>query len=235
MSGTAKTNDFQKRAFADVGGDSDETNGGGKRLRGPEIGMAEGDGCPNQHTSHINTRPFNSNNRYRVINHSRLTKLEDENPASELAELEARLRTMQRNMDLERATVRDIQRAEEQARIQKEEKQAREAEIREQSYRSTVQSSLHKMWQNCDREREAAEERRNTREREEREESKRRERQVEQERVNELSNMEANLKSMWKAHDLERGMPAKIRPGQLSEAGQRRVRERAEKLRRHKQ
>lgn len=191
--------------------------------------------------SHTNTRPFHLNNHSRLTNHShlitdsRLTKVDYENPAREVAELEAGLRTMQRNMDLERATIRDIQRAEEQARIQKEEKQAREAEIREQNYRSPVQSSLHKMWQDCDREREAAEERRNTREREEREEAKSRERQVEQERFHELSNMEESLKSMWKAHDLERGIPAKIRPGQLSEAGQRRVRERAEKLRHHKQ
>ncbi|KAG6367062.1 hypothetical protein INS49_001244 [Diaporthe citri] len=240
----------RKRAFADVGDDSDETNGGGKRLRIPEMGMAEGEGCPDQHTSQINPRPFHRNNRYQLTNpshlitHSRLTKqshltkIDDENPASELAELEAGLRTMQRNMDLERATIRDIQKAEEQARIQKEEKQAREAEIREQNYRFTVQSSLHKMWQDCDREREAVEERRNIREREEREEreeAKRRERQAEQERFDELSNMEATLKSMWKAHDLERGIPAKIRPGQLSEAGQRRVRERAEKLRHQKQ
>lgn len=89
------------------------------------------------------------------------------------------------------------------------------------------------MWQECDRDREAAEKRRDTREREEREEAKRKEIEAEQKRQNEISNIEASLKSMWEAHDLERGVPAKIRPGQLSEAGQRRVRERAEKLRRH--
>lgn len=199
------------------------------------MGTAEGGRRPNQHIPRTNARPFHLNNRYHLSKQSHLTKVDDENSASELAELEAGLRTMQRNMDLERATIRDIQRAEEQARIQEEERQARDAEIREQAYRFTVQSSLQKMWQDCDREREAAEDRRNTREREEREEAKRRERQAEQERSDELSNMEENLKSMWKMHDLERGMPAKIRPGQLSEAGQRRVRERAEKLRHQKQ
>lgn len=145
---------------------------------------------------------------------------------------------MQRNVDLERATIRDIQRAEEQAKIQEEERQAHEARKRDQYYQFSAQSSLHRMWNDCDRDREAAEERRNTREREERkerEEMKRREWKAEQERLLELSNLETNLKSVWEAHDLERGMPAKIRPGQLSEAGQRRVRERAEKLRYHEQ
>lgn len=142
---------------------------------------------------------------------------------------------MQRNTDLERATIRDIQRAEERANIQDEDKRAREAEKRDQDYRFSVRSSLHMMWKDCDRDREAAEERRNTREREEREVMKMREWQAEQERLQELSNMETALKSMWEAHDRDRGTPANMRPGQLSEAGQRRVRERAEKLRYHEQ
>lgn len=141
----------------------------------------------------------------------------------------------QRDIDLDRAAMRNIQRAEEQARIQEKEKKAREAKMRERSYRSNFQSSLHQMWRDCDRDREVAEERRNNKEREEREEMKRRELQAEQEKLHELSSMESKLENMWEAHDLARGMPGKIRPGQLSEAGQRRARERAEKLRRQKE
>ncbi|KKY38907.1 hypothetical protein UCDDA912_g01042 [Diaporthe ampelina] len=154
---------FQKRALPDIGDDTDDTNAGAKRLRLSGTGMAGGEECPTQDIPQVNTRPFQPKNR------SHLTNPDDEKSTNNLVELEAGLCTMQRNMDLERATIRDIQRAEEQAKTQEEEKRAREAGMRDQNYRSALQSSLHKMWHDCDRDREAAEERRNTREREERE------------------------------------------------------------------
>lgn len=205
--------------------------------------MAEREKRPNQNILHTNAGLVHPNQRCRLTdhshvtnnsrlinqsyltNHSRLTNSTDENPARDVAELEAGLRTMLWKMDLERATVRDIQRAEEQARIQEDEKQAREAEIRRRSYRPTVHSSLQEMWKDCDRDRKAAEERRDAREREEREEAKRRESEAETAKLNELSNIEASLKSMWEAHDIARGLPGRIRPGQLSERGQARARE----------
>lgn len=187
---------------------------------------------PNQ--SRLINQPHLTNQSH-PVNRSHLTKFNGEGPVSDLAELEASLRMKQRDVDLERATIKNIQRAEEQARIQEEEKKAHEAEMRERSSRFKFQSSLHQMWHDCDRDREAVEERRKSKEREEREAMKRRELQAEQEKLHELSSMESKLQNMWEAHDLARGMPGKIRPGQLSEAGQRRARERAEKLRHQNQ
>lgn len=190
--------------------------------------------------SHLTNQPHLTDhppltNQSHTINRSHLTRFDGEGPSSDLAELEASLRKKQWDMDLEGATMRRIQRAEEQARIQEEEKKSREADMRERSYRFQFQSNLNQMWHDCDRDREAAEERRNSKEREEREAMKRRELQAEQEKLRELSSMESKLQDMWEAHDLARGLPGKIRPGQLSEAGQRRARERAEKLRHQKQ
>lgn len=86
------------------------------------------------------------------------------------------------------------------------------------------------MWQDYDRDRKAADERLKNIEREQREEVQAKEREEEEKRNRELANMEVSLKSMWEAHDLEQRRTPKIRPGQLSEAGQRRVREREERL-----
>lgn len=86
------------------------------------------------------------------------------------------------------------------------------------------------MWQDHDRDREAADERRKNLEREQREEAQEKEREMEEKRLGELASIETNLKSMWEAHDLDTGRTPEIRPGQLSEAGQRRVREREERL-----
>lgn len=90
------------------------------------------------------------------------------------------------------------------------------------------------MWGDYDREREAADERRRNIERAQQEEARREEREAEEKRVGELGRIEANLKGMWEAYDLEEGRTPKIRPGQLSEAGQRRVRQREDMLRRRR-
>lgn len=90
------------------------------------------------------------------------------------------------------------------------------------------------MWQDYDRDREAADERLKNVEREQREEAKTKEREAEEKRLGELARMETSLKGMWAAHDLEQGRTPKIRPGQLSEAGQRRVREREERLKKRR-
>lgn len=176
--------------------------------------MVGGENRPKQHTPRTNIHPFHPNSHSHVTNQSRLTNdsrlindshpsnryrptnYDGENSASNLAELEEDLQRMQRKMDLECAILKDIQRAEEKARIREEEKQAREAEMRYTTYRSTAHSSLQEMWQECDREREAAARRRDGREREEREEAKRKECEAEQKKRNEISNIEASLKSM---------------------------------------
>lgn len=86
------------------------------------------------------------------------------------------------------------------------------------------------MWQDHDRDREAADERRQKSEREQREKVQRKKREMGEKRRAELVVIEAKLKSMWKLHGEEEKRTLKIRPGQLSEAGQRRVREREERL-----
>lgn len=90
------------------------------------------------------------------------------------------------------------------------------------------------MWREKDREREAADNRLKNIEQEQREEAQTKEREVEDKRLGELARIENNLKSMWEAHDLIDRRTPTIRPGQLSEAGRRRVREREERMRRHR-
>lgn len=90
------------------------------------------------------------------------------------------------------------------------------------------------MWQDYDRDREAADERLKGIEREQREKVQKRERGAEEKRLGELNSIEANIKSMWEADDLDATGTRKIRLGQLSEAGQKRARERQERLRRQR-
>lgn len=82
------------------------------------------------------------------------------------------------------------------------------------------------MWQDYDHDRKAADERLKGMEREQREKVHKKEREAEEKRLGELNSIEANIKSMWDADDLDATGIRKIRPGQLSEAGQKRVRER---------
>lgn len=215
-----KANNSQKRTVLDVDDYNEEPRkGGAKRVR-----LSGGDSYPTHLTSRVIDPPF-----YQNHNHN-LTKTNDEKAEDTLAELEAGLRTRQRQIDQERAIVRNIQLAEEQARLREGEEQARTAELQDQQYRSTVRSSLHIMWQNHDRDRQAADERLKNIEREQREAAQAKEREEEEKRNGELARMEVSLKSMGETHDLEQRRTPKIRPGQLSEAGQRRVREREERM-----
>lgn len=225
----SKTNQIQKRARQNADDDNEEAVEGTKRLRLSGEDRVRGEGGLNHHKRNLARPSFHQND------HPHFNNINIDSSETSLAEIEASLRTMQRGIDQRRAIARDIEVAEEQSRLQHEAEQAREAELRDRRFRSTVQSSLYTMWRDCDREREAAEELRQAREREQREQVQMKEREEEQKRQRELSSMEANLKAMWEAHDLEQGRTPKIRPGQLSEAGQRRVRERAEALRRQKQ
>ncbi|KAL2284080.1 hypothetical protein FJTKL_09285 [Diaporthe vaccinii] len=210
----------RKRTVLDVDDYNEEPRkGGAKRVR-----LSGGDSYPTHLTSHVIDSPF-----YQNHNHN-LTKTNYEKAEDTLAELEAGLRTRQRQIDQERAIVRNIQLAEEQARLREEEEQARTAELQDQQYRSTVRSSLHITWQNHDRDRQAADERLKNIEREQREAAQAKEREEEEKRNGELARMEVSLKSMWETHDLEQRRTPKIRPGQLSEAGQRRVREHEERM-----
>ncbi|KAK7742666.1 hypothetical protein SLS63_000231 [Diaporthe eres] len=220
----AQAQGCRKRTVLDVDDYNEEPRkGGAKRVR-----LSGGDSYSTHLTSHIIDPSFHQNH-----NHN-LTKTNDENAEDNLAELEAGLRTRQRQIDQERAIVRDIQVAEEQARLREEEEQARTAELQDQQYRSTVRSSLHIMWQDHDRDRQATDERLKNIEREQREAVQAKEREEEEKRNGELARMEVSLKSMWETHDLEQRRTPKIRPGQLSEAGRRRVREREERMGRHR-
>lgn len=225
----SKANDLQKRARQYLDDDTEETDEGAKRLRLAGEDRFRGEGGLNHYKPQLTRQPFHQNNYTHFIKNS----VDSSEPS--LSDLEASLRTMQRGIDQRCTIARDIEMAEEQSRLQDEAEQAREADLRDRRFRSTVQSSLYTMWRDCDREREVAEELRQAREREQREQVQMKEREEEQMRRRELSNMEINLKGMWEAHDLEQGRTPKIRPGQLSEAGQRRVRERAEALRRRNQ
>lgn len=218
----SKTNYLQKRALQNHDDDNEEVNEGPKRLRlSGEIRVRE-QGSLKHNIPH----PFHQNNQ------PRFTHINTDYSDHSMAGLEASLRTMQRGIDERRTVVRNIELAEEQSRLEEKAERAREAELQNHRFRSTLKSSLNTMWQDCDREREDAEKLRQAREREEREQIQMKQREEEQNRQRELSKMENNLKSMWEAHDIARGMP---RPGQLSEAGQRRARERAEALRRRRQ
>lgn len=217
-----KSNDLQKRAVLEVDEDNEEPrNGGAKRLR-----LSGDDSYPTQHTSHIINRPSHQNDRRHLI------QPYNEKAEDTLAELEADLRAKQRRIDEDRVINREIRVREEQARLRDEEERARAAELREQQNRSIFRSNLHAMWEDYDRDREAAEERLKDMEREQREKIHKKEREAEEKRRGELNNIEASIKSMWDADDLDATGNRKIRPGQLSEAGQRRVRERQERLRR---
>lgn len=218
---SSKTNYLQKRALQNLDDDNEEVNEGPKRLRlSGEIRVRE------QGSLKHNIPPYH---RY---NHPRFSHINTDSSDPSMAGLEASLRTMQRGIDERRTVVNNIELAEEQSRLEEKAERAREAELQNHRFRSTLKSNLNIMWQDCDREREHAEKLRQAREREEREQIQMKQREEEQSRQRELSKMENNLKSMWEAHDIARGIP---RPGQLSEAGQRRVRERAEAQRRRKQ
>lgn len=141
------------------------------------------------------------------------------------------LRAMQRDIDQGRASIREIEVFEEQARLQDKADKARDAELRANHSQPIFQSSLSAMWRDCDRQRVAAEQLFQTRERERQEEIQMQEREEEHQRQQEVSRLENNLKSIWEAHDLMQGRNSRIQPGQLTMAGQRGVRER-EALRR---
>lgn len=210
------SNDLQKRANLEVDEDNDGArNGGAKRLR-----LSGDNGYPTQHTSHIINRPSQQNNRHH------LTQPYNEKAEDTLAELEVDLRAKQRRMDEDRVINREIRVREEQARLRDEEERARAAELRQQQNRSAFRSNLHAMWQDYDHDRKAADERLKGMEREQRERVHKKEREAEEKRLGELNSIEANIKNMWDADDLDATGIRKIRPGQLSEAGQRRVRER---------
>lgn len=219
-----KANDLQKRAVLEVDDDNEEPrNGGAKRLR-----LSVGDSYPTHLTPPHIIRPFHQNNHYHI------TKTADEEAEDTLGVLEGGLRTSLRQFDQERAILRDIRVAEEQEKSRLEEERARAAELRDQQYRSAFRSNLQTMRRDYDREREVADERLKNIEREQREEAQKQTRETEDKRLEEVASIEAKLKSMWAADELDARGYRKIRPGQLSEAGQRRVREREERLRRRR-
>lgn len=224
-----KINYLQKRTLQNSDEDNEVVNEGPKRLRLSGEIRVRGQGSFNHNMPHLTRQPFRQNNQ------PRFTNVNTDYSEPSLADLEASLRTMQRGFDERRTVVRNVELAEEQSRLEEKAERARKAEMQDHRFRSTAKSSLYTMWQDCDREREVAEELRQAREREEREQVQMKQREEEQSRQQELAKMKNNLEAMWEAHDIGKGMPSRIRPGQLSEAGQRRARERAEALRRRKQ
>ncbi|KAG8169360.1 hypothetical protein KVR01_000105 [Diaporthe batatas] len=115
-----------------------------------------------------------------------------------------------------------------------DEEQALDANPREQQYQPAPWATLHTMWQDHDRQLEAAKERLRITEQEEREKAERQAREREEERLGEIGTIEASIRSMWEADPLDERGDRKIRLGLSAEAGLRRFRERQEMMRQNK-
>lgn len=204
----------------DVDEDNEQPrNGGAKRMR-----LSGGD----SHATTLPTPPAINQPRHLTNNthQAKTTEGQDKN-TPRLPEFNLPIR--QRAIAPKKAIVREVQAAETPTRLTG---RARAVELRDQQQQSALQSNLHTMWQDHDREREAAEERRKTKQREQLEEAARQRRQTEEKRLGEIAGIEASIRSLWEADERDDRGYQKIRLGQYSAAGQRRAREREEGLRR---
>lgn len=209
-----KANDLQKRALRDVDCDNDEpSDGGAKRLR-----LSGGDSYATRTTPQtinapsLRTTPYN------------LTKTAEEKHDATTAAPKFGLRTSQCQINPDNVIARDIQVSQEQTRLRG---RARAAELLEQQNQPDY---LRTMWQDHDRHREVAEGRLMNQQRERREEAQKQAQETEEKRLGVIAGIEASIRSMWDADLLDARGDPKIRPGQLSAAGQQRVREREERL-----